>query len=56
MIYIFMLFMACCGFYTFTYGVSLWRDDKNKLGGFAVALFALIGTIVPGIVLFIRNV
>ncbi len=56
MIYIFMLFMLGSGYYTFTYGISLWRDDKNKLGGFAVAVFAVIGTIIPGIVLFMKNI
>ena len=56
MIYIFMLFMLGCGYYTFTYGISLWRDDKNKLGSIAVAAFAVVGTIIPGIVLFIKNI
>lgn len=55
MIYLLVLFMACCGYYTFTYGISLWRDEKNKLGGFAAAALAAVGTIAPGIVLFMKS-
>ena len=56
MVIIFILFMLCCGYYTFTYGISLWKDDKNKQGSIAAAAFAVIGTVIPGIVLFIKNI
>ncbi|HEX9060287.1 MAG TPA: hypothetical protein VF941_08915 [Clostridia bacterium] len=55
MVYIFMLIMLGCGYYTLTYGISLWRDDNNKLGGFAAGAFAVIGTIVPGIILYMKS-
>jgi hypothetical protein len=52
MIYIASLFILCSGYYTLTYGISLWKDENNKLGGFGVSLLAVIGTVVPIIVLF----
>lgn len=55
MIYIYSLIMICAGIYTFTYGVSLWRDDKNKLGGFGAVLIAVTGTIMPMVVLFMKR-
>lgn len=55
MIYLLLVLMAGSGYYTFTYGISLWRDDKNKLGGFAAAALAVVATIVPGVVLFIKS-
>lgn len=55
MIYVFVLFMLVCGYYTFTYGVSLWRDDSNKLGAVGVTVAAIVGTIAPIIVMFIKR-
>jgi hypothetical protein len=53
MIYLFILFMACCGYYTFTYGMSLWRDDGNKLGAVSAMFVAVAGTVVPAAVMII---
>jgi hypothetical protein len=55
MIYIFVLFMLACGYYTFTYGVSLWRDDANKLGAVGAAMAAIVGTIAPIISIFLKQ-
>lgn len=55
MIYVFILFMLGCGFYTLTYGVSLIRDDKNKLGGIAVSVYAVTATIAPIVVLLMKS-
>lgn len=54
MIYAAALFMLGAGYHTLTYGISVWKNQKNKLGGFSVILFSLVGTIVPMIVLFIK--
>lgn len=54
MIYIFMLFMLGCGYYTLTFGISQWKK-KNRLGGISTMVVALLGTIVPIIVMYIKN-
>ncbi len=41
------------GYYTLTYGISLWRN-KNKLGGIGIGLLVGVGTIGPIMMLFIR--
>ena len=48
------LFIFSCGYYTFTYGRSLWKDDNNKLGGFGVAVAAFIGTMLPVLYMFYK--
>jgi hypothetical protein len=55
MIYMFVFLMLACGYYTFTYGISLWRDDGNKLGSIGVMLAAVGGTIVPIVVMFVKR-
>jgi hypothetical protein len=49
------LFILAGSYYTFTYGKSLWVEDKNKLAGFGAALVAVLAIIVPAIFLFFRN-
>jgi len=39
--------MLCAGYYCLTYGISLWKTEKSKLGAFGVILADVIGTIVP---------
>jgi hypothetical protein len=51
---LFSIFILCCGYYTLTFGRSLWKKDNNRLGGFGAGLFAVIGTIAPVIVLFMK--
>ena len=53
--YLFVLFMLCCGYYTATYGMSLWKEDKNKLGGAAAVAFAVVGTVLPSVILLARS-
>ncbi len=55
MIYIFTFFMLCAGYYTLTYGVSLWKDDKNKLGGAGTVIIAIVGTIAPIVVMYMKR-
>lgn len=54
MLYLFSFFMLCSGYYTLTYGISLWKKDNNKLGGFGTILLALAGTVIPIIVLLAK--
>ena len=54
MIYILSLFIVCAGYYTLTFGITMWKQENNKLGGLGAVILAIIGTIVPIIVLFIK--
>ncbi|MCX7920731.1 MAG: YczI family protein [Clostridia bacterium] len=54
MLYLFMLAMIASGYYTFTFGVNQW-NKKNKLGGISTMVVAVLGTIVPSIVLYLKN-
>lgn len=49
--YILMLFMLGSSYYTLTYGLHIWKKEKNKLGGAAVMCLAVLSTLVPSIVL-----
>lgn len=53
--YVFILFMLVCGYYTMTYGLSLWREDDNKLGALAAIVMAVIGVVLPSIVLILKG-
>lgn len=53
--YLIILFMLCSGYYCLTYGISLWKAEKNKLGGFGAILAAAIGTIVPIIYMLFKE-
>jgi len=48
------LLILPAGFYTSTYAAHLWRKEKNKLGGFGVALISIIGTIAPIVGVWLR--
>jgi len=52
--YLVMLFMIACNYYTFTYGLYLWKKEKNKTGSVAVIILSLIGAIIPSITLLIK--
>ncbi len=45
--YVAALFILACGYYTFTYGKSLWKDENNVLGGMGAIIMAGIGTLIP---------
>ncbi|MBK1811251.1 hypothetical protein JHL18_11505 [Clostridium sp. YIM B02505] len=49
-----LLFMLVSCFYTCTYGVNLITKHNNKLGGIAILALAVLGTFIPGFVLFSR--
>lgn len=55
MIYFTVLFMMCAGYYCLTYGISLWKVEKNKLGGFGAILAATLGTIVPILYMLLKK-
>ena len=55
MTYVLIVFMVCCGYYTFTYGLSLWKNQKNKLASVGTIAVAIIGVILPVIVLFMKR-
>jgi hypothetical protein len=55
MVYVVTIVMLFIGYYTFTFGISLWRDDRNKLGGIGAWIMAVVGTLVPIAVLFIKK-
>lgn len=55
MSYILGLVMLGFGYHTFTYGLSLWKDDKNKLGSISTIAIAIIGTLVPLYVLISKS-
>ena len=55
MLYIVAVFLLATGYYSFTYGISVWKNENNKLGGIFVVLLSLVGTLFPLIVLFIRK-
>lgn len=47
MMYVTAFFVLCAGWYTFSYGLSLWKEDKNQLGSVGAILMALLGTVLP---------
>ncbi len=47
MIYLLAVFMLLAGFYSMTYGISLWKDDKKKLGSIGVIVLSVVGTLLP---------
>lgn len=55
MIYILACFILASGYYTLTYGISIYKEDNNKLGGSAAIAVALAGTLIPIIILFIKQ-
>ncbi|EPR13154.1 YczI family protein [Ruminiclostridium papyrosolvens] len=54
MIYILMFLMLLSGYYTFTFGISQIKR-KNRLGGFTTIVVAVLGTIVPMVILYMKN-
>lgn len=55
MTYIIIFLMAMSGYYTLTYGLTVFHIEKNKVGGIAVVIFALAGIILPAALLIIRK-
>lgn len=55
MVYLLAFFMLASGYYTLSYGISLYQEEDSRLGGVAAISIALIGTITPIIVLFMKQ-
>ncbi|OPX45911.1 hypothetical protein CLHUN_03840 [Ruminiclostridium hungatei] len=55
MIYVLALFMLMAGYYSLTYGISLWRDDRKRLGSVGVILISVLGTLIPIAFMFMRR-
>lgn len=55
MIYVLSLFIICSGYYTLTFGITMWKQENNRLGGFGAVSLAVLGTIVPLLVMFIKH-
>lgn len=55
MIYILFLFIIGLNYYTLTYGIYLWKSENNKLGSVGTIAIAVIATIVPILVAFIKR-
>jgi hypothetical protein len=53
--YFSMLVVLLAGYYTFTYGLHLWRYEHEKLAGFGVIFIALVSTLFPIVLLFVRR-
>lgn len=55
MLYLLCLFIIVCNYYTLTYGIYLWKNENNKLGSIGTIAIAIIGTIAPIVVAFIKK-
>lgn len=55
MIYLLAVFMLLAGIYSFTYGISLWKDDRLKLGSIGVIVVSVIGTLLPLVFMFWKH-
>lgn len=55
MFYALIVFIIGAGYYTLTFGINLWKNENNKLGGFGAGLIAIAGTIIPIIVMFLKK-
>jgi hypothetical protein len=42
------------GYYSFSYGVHLWKVEFRKLAGFGVFLISLLGILIPIVTLHIK--
>lgn len=54
MIYAFLLFMAACGYHSLTYGIHLWKKERNRLGGLSMILLSVLGTVIPAYIMLLK--
>lgn len=54
MIYLLNLFFIAIGYYTYTYGLFILKKEKNLLAATGTVFLAVVGTLAPIIVLFIK--
>lgn len=55
MLYLLSLFIIGSNYYTLTYGIYLWKSENNKLGSIGTIIIAVIATVAPILVLFIKK-
>lgn len=55
MLFIVLIFVLVCGWYTLTYGMTILIKEKNKLGGIAVIAVAILSTIMPIAVMLMKQ-
>jgi hypothetical protein len=54
MIYLVITLILISGYYTLTYGISVWKNENNALGGMAVITLATLATVISVIFLIVR--
>ena len=55
MIYLVILFILIANYYTLTYGINVWKNEKNTMGGFAIIFLVILSTVAPIIFFIIRR-
>lgn len=55
MTYLLIIPIVISCFYTFTYGLNILKNDKEKLPAFGVFLLSILGIVVPTVYIFIKN-
>lgn len=50
-----ILLIIPIGYYTITYGINVWKNEKNVLGGAAVIALSTLSTLVSIIFIIIRS-
>ncbi|KZL89662.1 hypothetical protein [Clostridium magnum] len=48
------LIIITANYYSFTYGIYLWKRENNRLAAFGVLLITFMGIIVPIVDLYIK--
>lgn len=48
-----LIVIAMC-YYSFSYGVYLWKNENSKLAGFGVLLITFMGVVIPIVVIYTR--
>ncbi|MEY8764097.1 MULTISPECIES: hypothetical protein [Clostridium] len=52
--YILCFLIICSGYYTFSYGVSVWVEENNRLAAFGVWLLDAASTLIS-IMMIVNN-
>ena len=54
MMFLETILIMAAGYYSLTYGISLWKTQNSRLSAFGVILITVIGTVAPIVFLFIK--
>lgn len=54
--YFLILIFLVIGYHTFSYGVNVLKNEKNKLAAFGVFLLAVAGVCIPAVMLFVKRI